>query len=151
MIWNSLNARTINGKFPAKQGSALFYLRRGIRLEMTQEEFNRWVDNHWDVIDGMYKSGKKPTIDRINPDAHYSIGNIRILENKLNSAIARKHRVKIQGTNLITGKIKFFDSIVQAQRAGFNNAGRCVRGVSKHCHGWKFEKVEAIAKQTSGQ
>lgn len=78
--WNSINQRTINGSHPRWDDRChRSYLERGIRLEMTREEFKAFCLANKDLIEGMYKEGKVPSLDRIDGDGHYSINNIQII------------------------------------------------------------------------
>lgn len=93
-VWSSLNQRCVNGRYvnsPAtiRNKQQLSYLAKGIRLELTQEEFYTFTANNESLIASIISKGLKPSIDRIDPDKHYSLDNIRILELQLNRAIGK--------------------------------------------------------------
>ena len=101
-VWNSMNARTVNGTHPAwkSSGSVKNYLSKGVRIEITREEFKDWCMGRSEQIEGMYRvskekndSGLRPSIDRIDALGNYAIGNIRVLEKRLNvvGGNERKH------------------------------------------------------------
>lgn len=79
--WKDINKRTINGT----QSKRVFrinnasYLRKGIEVRMTRDEFKRFCLENERHIMALYASGDTPSIDRIDPNGHYEIGNIRIL------------------------------------------------------------------------
>ena len=96
--WSRLNHRTINGSSPRWDcDSACHYLKKGVRLEMTYAEFRDWCETQKDVIERMYRdaeelkdNGLRPSLDRIDPDGHYSISNIQILSWSDNCRLSRR-------------------------------------------------------------
>lgn len=71
------------------------YKKRGIICEMSREEFCAWCEERRYLIEPLlelrkYNRALGPSVDRIDPDGHYSIDNIRILTWSENSARARK-------------------------------------------------------------
>jgi len=93
--WNLLNGRTVNGYKAANNTNIknLQYINKGIELRITKDEFYEWCNAQWDLIDSIYKSGEKPTIDRINSNGHYELSNMRIISMSENLA-RRKWRKK---------------------------------------------------------
>ena len=78
--WSSLNKRTINGSNPKWNDEvAGRYLRRQVRLEFTYREFMAWCEPQKAVIEDLYHTGQIPSLDRINPDKHYSLDNLQII------------------------------------------------------------------------
>lgn len=75
--WNNIKKRVINGNPDIKNQS---YIKKGIMLNMTKEEFYNWCDSIWEIASKM----NKPSIDRINSNGHYELSNIQILEHKDN-------------------------------------------------------------------
>ena len=91
--WSELNKRTINGKAPSCSPKIVRdYLSKGIRLELTREQFDSWCNENRDIILGLYKSGEVPSIDRINSKGHYSSSNMRIISLKENTRAGREAR-----------------------------------------------------------
>jgi hypothetical protein len=79
-LWASLNGRTINGGHPQWQSEfAGCYLRRGVCLAITRVELFATVAAWWERIREMRAAGQIPSIDRIDPDGHYSVDNIRFI------------------------------------------------------------------------
>lgn len=92
--WTSINTRTINGSYPRWYDKInARYLKKGVRLEMTREEFNVFCELHKDLIENMYTNGQIPSIDRINPDGHYSINNIQIISFSENCRKSRRIQI----------------------------------------------------------
>jgi hypothetical protein len=71
--WNNIKKRTVNYNPDPRNKS---YIKKGIELQMSKEEFYAWCDLNWEVIRTM----KKPSIDRIDSNLHYSLDNIQVLE-----------------------------------------------------------------------
>lgn len=91
--WPSLNTRTINGSNPKwNQRQSRHYLNRGIRLEMTKEEFYSWCKSQSDAIDAILDAGETPSIDRIDSDGHYALDNIRVISLRENCRLANATR-----------------------------------------------------------
>lgn len=84
--WNNIRKRVINGK-PHPRNAA--YIRKGIRLDITKEEFYTWCESQRNIILSMYSQGITPSIDRINAEEHYCLGNIQIISHIEN--INRRH------------------------------------------------------------
>lgn len=75
--WNNIRKRVINGKPDSRNAS---YIRRGVELRITKEEFYKWCDSNSALILEIYAQAKTPSIDRIDPTGHYELSNIQILE-----------------------------------------------------------------------
>lgn len=88
--WARLNECTVNGARPRWGHKAVeTYLRRGKRLEMSKGEFYNFCDKNKDIIIGLYREGKKPSLDRVDGYGHYGIDNIRIISLKDNLSRSR--------------------------------------------------------------
>lgn len=95
--WVRLNNRTINGAKPYWRSTGhRYYLEHGIRLEMTKTEFYAWVLAHWADAEAIQRNGKTPSIDRVDSKGHYSLDNIRIIENRLNTQNVRSELARIR-------------------------------------------------------
>lgn len=93
--WGSLNRRTVNGTHPLWDYKIhRKYLVRGIRLEITRDELVSLVTKNWPQITAMLANGEKPSIDRINPDGHYSLDNIQFISLKRNCGQVRHSKIK---------------------------------------------------------
>jgi hypothetical protein len=78
--WGSLNARTINGSRPNwEERSCRYYLRQGVRLEMTREELCAFITANWSIVQEMLAAGQRPSVDRINSEGPYSPDNIQMI------------------------------------------------------------------------
>lgn len=85
--WHNINRRTVNGNYPTPQFYAAGkFLERGTRLEFTREEFTAWCLRRRDTLLRMFTATDKPSIDRIDPDGHYNLSNIRLMPFRENSA-----------------------------------------------------------------
>lgn len=85
--WQSINRRTVNGRVPrwwCKQ--ARFYLEKGIRLEMTKQEFYSWCAEQSSIIVEIYKQGEIPSIDRIDNEGNYRLDNLQVISMRENVA-----------------------------------------------------------------
>lgn len=93
--WRSINQRTINGFAPNHDHAPnLYFLDKGVRVEMTYAEFKEWCRPQANVIEQMYRDAEedgnqklRPSVDRLDPDGHYSIDNIRIITWQDNSRL----------------------------------------------------------------
>ena len=61
---------------------------RKIEVKMTYEEWDQWVTPRLNKFKKQYPS-QSPSVDRINPNGHYELGNVRI--------ISRLHNMLISG------------------------------------------------------
>lgn len=151
--WHRMNSRTINGSSPDyKSPFNRRYLDRGIRLEMSREQFYRWCerdDNKLILID-LHRKGLTPTIDRKDDDGHYCVTNIRIVDWSTNSRDGGKKggdktaaltSRAIKGVSLSDpAKVVHFASSYDAARNGFNqgNVTSCLTGKRKSAGGYQW-------------
>ena len=63
----------------------------GIEVRMTRSEFLEWAEPRYSAW-ASERPGETPTIDRIDPDGHYELGNIRLLEWGENARRSRRNR-----------------------------------------------------------
>jgi len=56
---------------------------------MQKQEFYAWVEKNWSTAEAIFVAGGVPSVDRIDSDGHYALGNIRIIENAQNCANGR--------------------------------------------------------------
>ena len=79
-VWNSLRSRTINGRPNWSNPADRWYLERGIRLEITRDELKVFIAANGASIQAIWDAGDVlPSIDRIDPNGHYNLDNIRII------------------------------------------------------------------------
>ena len=98
--WHHLNLRTINGSHPGHNDRRIsWYLDKGVRLEMTRDEFAAWCAEQWPLIQQVRASGEVVSLDRIDSDGHYSLDNIRILSLSENSRLGGRRGREMQGRN----------------------------------------------------
>jgi hypothetical protein len=71
--WDNMNKAASNGKYPQKHR---FSYKKGIRINMTRAEFSQWCLKMQDVIEGLYRSGEKPCLRRIDSSKHFTVDNI---------------------------------------------------------------------------
>lgn len=72
-----------------------------VKFLLDKEEFLAWAVPAYSNY-----AGKCPTIDRINPDGHYEISNIQLIEAKENSRKARRKNTPIGIARLALGAAK---------------------------------------------
>ena len=136
--WTTLNQRTINGAHPVTSRRNMAYMEKGVRLEITKEEFDSWVDFHWLAIEQIYAYGGTPSIDRKDPDGHYTPENMQILELKEN--IGKDHRKPVIAITPGGGELRF-SCAREAEGAGFDKRliSRSIKKNIKHmgCR-WRF-------------
>lgn len=125
--WGGINQRVVNPthKITYHTKSNQRYLTKGIRLEMTKDQFYQWCDVQKETILGLYAQGKVPSIDRIDPSGNYSIDNIRILDMRENRKLGIEQSKK-RTSKLIIGisvddptKTIEISSATAAKRQGF--------------------------------
>ncbi len=93
--WHVLNKRTINGKYPDRNNPKNeIYFKKGVRLEMTRDQFKEFCELNKQSILKLYKDGKTPSLDRVNSKKHYSVENIEIIS--LRDNIKKSHNEKGQ-------------------------------------------------------
>lgn len=63
----------------------------GIEVRMTRAEFLEWAEPRYAAW-AIEHPGETPTVDRIKPNGHYELGNIRLLEWGENARLARRNR-----------------------------------------------------------
>jgi hypothetical protein len=84
--WGRLNERTINGSRPNWKNPGLArYLKKGVELRMTRDEFIDKMQEFREVYDALLIAGEKPSIDRIDSTKHYQVDNIQIISHRENA------------------------------------------------------------------
>lgn len=155
--WNGINTRTINGKRPNyKCKFASIYLKKGIRLEMTREEFYGWCLSNWHIAEDIHKQGLTPSLDRIDEEGPYSLENIQIISRNENSrkkgltgpnfVYANQKATKIKATHIKTGET-FFGTrreLAKKLNMAFSSVTNCAGGLLESCKGYRFEYTEKI-------
>ena len=88
-VWYRLNRRTINGSHADwKNPNHKRYLLKGVRLELHREQLAEFIRQSWSEIERIRSLGETPSIDRIDPDGHYSLDNIRIISLRENCRLS---------------------------------------------------------------
>lgn len=83
--WSSINGRTVNGCWPQFQNERYrYYFDKGVEVRLSRVQYRDWCESQAGVIDLIIANGDTPSIDRIDPDGHYELGNIRVIPLKLN-------------------------------------------------------------------
>jgi hypothetical protein len=78
--WNTINARTVNGSHPnPRSPTHRRYIDKGIRVEMTREEYRTFCLERKKLIEEMYRTGQRPSIDRMDSKGNYAIPNLRVI------------------------------------------------------------------------
>ena len=111
------------------------YGKRGIKCLITEIEIRKLMirDNYWDM--------KKPSIDRIDNNGHYTYNNCRFIE--LGENASRNKRKPILQFDLNGNFIKEWNSIREASRVlkiANSNISYCINGKYKQARGfiWKY-------------
>lgn len=91
--WHSVNQRTVNGRWKLDARAHRSYQAKGVKLEMTLEEFTSFCQLNWPKIEALRAAGQKPSLDRKNSDGHYSIDNLQIIS--LRENILKRRNVKM--------------------------------------------------------
>lgn len=75
-------------------------------------------------------------------------GKKHTVERVANNRVAQPKRV-VRGTEIASGRVVEFDSLMSAHREGFNatNVMRCCDGISKTYKGWKWEDAVALSPE----
>lgn len=133
--WRVINQRTVNGLYALESASSknpqhISYLRKGIRIEISQEDFFDFCSDNEQKILQMMADDLRPTIDRIDIDGHYSLENIQIIslaenlskdrngttssESKVGDLVIRlRNRKKYLETHPDTKTIRFSDKLLK--------------------------------------
>ena len=82
--WNTINQRTVNGKYVRELASSInpqhqSYLKKGIKLEINQEDFFDYCSDNEQKILEMMSNGERPSIDRLDTEKDYTLENIQII------------------------------------------------------------------------
>lgn len=82
--WASINQRCINGVYNSSESviknyQQKSYHKKGIKLEMTKDEFIAWMMSVKDLHDEIIKNGDKSSINRIDSRKGYSIDNLELI------------------------------------------------------------------------
>lgn len=82
--FRSMQQRCINGKYANEisvQNNAqhISYKKRKITLEMTREEFVNWMLENRHIHEAIVANGDISSVDRINENEGYKIGNLQLL------------------------------------------------------------------------
>ena len=85
-FWNSMNSRVKKG----------IYLKKGIQVEWSFDEFDAWLQTKWDIYDNIKKAGEVPSIDRINSNGNYCASNCRLIPNSVNSALGEVNALVVR-------------------------------------------------------
>lgn len=135
--WAGIMKRTINGKYPDwKNRCHTRYLEKGIMVLMTRKEFYKWCNKKEKIIIDLYEKGLTPSIDRINPDDHYSFDNIQIISWEENFKKRRFKKKAVKYICSITNEEKTFESAAEASRL----LGIGFRDISSFAHGYRKAK-----------
>lgn len=83
----------------------LIYRILRIKLKLSKDEFYSFCDFNRRKIMGFYSAGETPSINRIDPNGHYELGNIEIISLRENLSLTRKpNRKPIIAINNETGE-----------------------------------------------
>lgn len=106
--WHSIQKATINGMYPEKHR---FSYRKGIRVDMTRVQFGEWCLKMRGVIEGLYRSGEKPFLRRIDSSKNFTVDNIVIGTAKTTN-LTIPQRIKLpyrpSRVKVVKSKIKSF-------------------------------------------
>lgn len=81
--WGNIQQRTINGARPHINNKC--YLKKGIELRMSKDEFYKFCDDNEAIIMFLYESKQCPSVDRINNLGHYEASNLQIISHSNNA------------------------------------------------------------------
>lgn len=148
--WDAINRRTVNGSHPFYEDvNHLFYIKKGIKLEMSKGDFYSFCDKNKERILGYYQKGITPSINRIDSDGHYRVDNLEIISAKINNQLGRDKawettRKPVKVTNIKSGEVNYYSSAsIAAKKNGFNHSHltACCRGERNTHRGHTFEYV----------
>lgn len=132
VVWHSMNRRCTIGH----------YSKLGIEVKVTREQFNAWCDTNRRKIEHLYSAGKTPSIDRKNPDGHYELSNMRIMERWKNVRGSRRNPIKsVIAVHLKSGRQMRFASLKAAAISvggASSNISNCTSGKIPSAYGWKW-------------
>lgn len=130
------------------------YIKKGIKVTMSKKEFYFWCECQKPIIFYMFSVGVKPTIDRIDGNANYSLNNIQILSWSDNC----KKQPRQPSKPIIAQKgieKKYFHGVYSTECIQFFGKNRCrdiIRCLKGHTNnkgyipktvlGWKFQYAQ---------
>lgn len=144
VTWIGINGRTVNGKHPMPHhASSASYLKKGIKLGMTKEEFYSWCDENREVILALWAAGQRPSVDRVDSSGDYTIKNIRVLSLQENMRRKSHKTVTYKASCAMTGRTFIFKGHAELKNAGHivPSVYRCLYGKKKTHHGLMWEKL----------
>lgn len=82
--WSSINQRTSNGKYNSSNSAInspqyKSYHRKNITVNMTKDEFITWMLSVEETHNKIIATGQKSSIDRIDDNKGYEIGNLQLI------------------------------------------------------------------------
>lgn len=82
--WCTINQRTINGEYAtglaaSKNPQQQSYLKQGIKIEISKEDFYDFCSDNEQKILEMMNNGERPSIDRIDIKGDYTLENIQVI------------------------------------------------------------------------
>lgn len=149
--WQTMKQRTAENSEFVDSPRNRSYKKSGVKLLITKEDFDKWVDENWGKFESLYLAGKTPSIDRIDKSEHYSIENMDVIDLKEN--MAKDRRKPVIATCISTGRVLRFPSAICAERASIsddsipNFSNKNISSAIKRngCHmgyKWEFEQSE---------
>ena len=97
--WSTVNQRCVGGLYSTapsvvNNDQQLSYKKKGIEIRMSKEEWTAmWLENTENVL-AIIAAGDRPSVNRINSDGHYEIGNVEIIPLSVNMKKSKNPTVK---------------------------------------------------------
>jgi len=130
--WSSLKQRCVNSPLFSDTRRNSNYKKLGIRLEMTRNVFESWIDMMWPLIEDFYRKGQTPSLDRKDSYDNYCLSNIQIIDLKENMSKDRRKPVYRFDPN--TGGTSYYESETNANIDSFcrQNISRAIKKGFRH-------------------
>ena len=134
--WRDIQTRCVNGQFFNPTDTRYkYYTKNQIKVRISKEAYYSWCAANWTKIDQLYKSGKVPSIDRVDTLGDYTLSNLQILDltdNIMKDAKNKPIQVfDLKGNSFIYNSVNLASKHLKITAIGLI---RVAQGKQRHTH-----------------